>query len=439
MKLPAFLLLALTFAFPHPTRADEPILKINVGQAKVKRSLVAFPQYVLENDQGGQLAALHDVTMKDLDFTGLVDFLNSAAFVEPAGAGITPDKFKLSDWSTIGAELLIKGKASLTADAITLDLFVYGVTSGKLFFAKKYTAKPGEGRALAHTVSNDVLFALTGRKGPFTSRIAFVSDKTGSKKLYVMDYDGSNPISVTPVYKLAISPAWSPDGKQILFTTETVNAEGIHNHDLYSYDLPSRHYVKLSGRKGLNSGAVFSPDGAKIALTMSFSGDSKLYLLDVKTHLPQRLTSGFGIDVDPSFSPDGKKIAFVSDRGGKSMIYSMNAADGTDVTRLVFTGDYNATPRFSPSGEKIAFAGWENGTSDIFVMNPDGSQIERLTQNMGKNEAPDFSPDGYFLAYSSERAGQKNIYVTNLDNTIHRQITKDFGNCESPRWSPLAQ
>jgi TolB protein len=412
------------------------MISVEVGQARVKRTVAAFPTILAAHDTEGKLRSVREITMSDLDFSGLIDFLNPSAFVEdPTKAGVTPGTFKMQDWSSIGAELVIKGKGTVGPTGIELEIFVYAAQSGKQLFAKRYKAGEESVRKMAHTVSNDVMFAITGKKGPFTSKLAFVSDKTGRKEIYVADYDGFNPVKVTSRFSHAMSPSWSPDGRSIVFTAVTKNSKNVRNHNLFLYTVASGKIDMLSNRQGINSGAVFSNNGQELALTMSFTGDPEIYLMNPKSKVVQRVTNSYGIDVDPSWSPDGKHIAFVSTRFGRPMIYKMDV-NGANVQRLTYAGYYNATPSWSPTGNKIAFAGWDAGKFDIFIMNPDGTSIERLTKNMGDNEDPSFAPDGYFIAYSSNRKGKKNLYITNVDNTVHRQITSDFGNCESPRWSP---
>lgn len=430
------LLSLFAFLFTTSAFADEPMIRIAVGEARTKKSVVAFPTIQATNDAEGKLRSIRDVTMEDLAFSGLFDFLNPAAFVEdPNKAGITLGSFKFTDWSSIGAEFLLKGKGSVSASGINLEIRLYAVQSGKELLAKRYSANSDTVRKVAHTISNDILFALTGKKGPFTSKVAFVSDRTGKKEVYLMDYDGHNPIKITSRFSHAMAPAWRTDGKQLVFTAVTKNEKNVRNHNLFQYDLPTGKITMLSNRQGINSGAAFSPDSKRLALTMSFPGNPEIFLMDPNSKVVQRITNSFGLDVDPAWSPDGKSLAFVSDRSGRPMVYKMDAS-GANIQRLTYAGHYNATPTWSPQGNKIAFAGWDAGKFDIFIMNPDGTSMERLTKNMGNNEDPDFAPDGYFIIYSSNRKGKKNLYITNIDNTIHRQITSDFGNCEAPKWGP---
>jgi TolB protein len=433
-----FLCLILSSILPSPpdALANEPLLKIAVGEARTRKSIVAFPTVNAANDNEGRLRSIREVAMEDLGFSGLFDFLSPAAFVEDTTkAGITPGTFKMSDWSSIGAEFVLKSRGTVEAGSVSLEVYLYAVQSGRQLLAKRYRGDSRSLRKVGHTLANDVMFALTGKRGPFTSKIAFVSDRTGKKEIYVMDYDGHNPVKVTERFAHAMAPAWRPDGKQLVFTAVTRNNRNVRNHNLFTYSLDSGKIDMLSNRQGINSGASFSPDGKNIALTMSFPGNPEVFLLDPISKVVQRLTNSFGLDVDPTWSPDGKNVAFVSDRSGRPMVYRMEAS-GANVQRLTYAGQYNATPSWSPAGDKIAFAGWDGGKFDVFIMNPDGTNLERLTKNMGNNEDPDFAPDGYFVVYSSNRKGKKNLYITNIDNTVHRQITSNFGNCEAPKWGP---
>ncbi len=428
------------FIFDLSAYAAKPLIQLNIGAPRIKRSRIAYPSIRYEKgsqDELGYLRLVHDVTVEDLTFSGLFDFISPEAFIEQSEkSGVKKGSFKFSDWSKVGSQFLIKAKGKVIEETISLEVYLYAVSSGVQLLSKRYSSSSSALRKLAHTISNDIFYAFTGKRGPFTAKIAFVSDVTGNKEIYIMDYDGNNRVQVTNRQSTTMAPAWSPDGKSLIFSSVDKNSENVENHNLYIYHMPTGQVKLISNRKGLNSGAQYHPNSGSVILTMSFLGNPEIFTMNPNNKTAKRITNSFGVDVDPSYNVDGKWITFVSDRSGRSMIYKMRS-DGSKITRLTYAGKYNATPSWSPSGYKIAFAGWNRGKFDIFIMNQDGTTLERLTKNMGNNEDPHFAPDGYFIVYSSNRKGKKDLYITNTDNSAHVQITRNFGNCEAPKWSPL--
>jgi len=416
--------------------ADTPY--ISVGTAKVKKTVLAFPDIKTDNSRNSPLAktVLETVT-NDLAFMDLFTFLGKSAFVEDTEkAGLTPDQFKYTDWSSIGTDFLLK--TSLSNDektgTLVLEAHLYDIAGAKQVLGKKYFATLSDVKTMAHTLANNVVETLTGLPGIFLTKIAMSCDRTRKKEIYVMNYDGTEVKQVTHHRSIAFAPAWSPDSSKIVYSLFTKNRANIKNIDLYEFSFASNMIRMISNRKGINSGAAFSPDGSKIAMTMSFLGNPEVFVISSSGGPVTRLTKSFGFDVDPSWSPDGKKMTFVSSRTGMPMVWAMNA-DGSNPTRLTYAGRYNATPNWSPQNNKLAFAGWIDSSFDIFIMNPDGSKIERLTKGQGNNEDPFFSPDGNFIVFSSNRTGQANIYVMNIDGTFVKRLTYGLGNCVAPKWS----
>ncbi len=408
---------------------------ISVGQARTKKSVLALPDVLVRSgDVSAAAKAIQETVVSDLLFMDLFKFMESSAFVEDTKrAGLTPDKFKLSDWSAIGVEFLLKAALSQEGNTLTLEAYLYDVYGMRQILAKRYLAVASETRTLAHTFANDVVKTLTGLPGIFLTKIAMSCDRTTRKEIYVMDFDGSNVKQITFHRSLAIAPAWSPDGSRIAYSLYTKRGDNVKNIDLYEFNFVQNTIRMLSNRKGINSGAAYSPDGRKIALTMSFLGNPEIFLFDPNANTVTRLTKSFGFDVDPAWSSDGKRMAFVSSRTGMPMVFDMGV-DGGSVNRLTFAGRYNATPTWSPQNNKIAFAGWIDHRFDVFIMNPDGTNIERLTKDQGNNEDPHFSPDGNFVVLSSNRTGQQNIYVMNVDGTYVKRLTFGLGNCTAPKW-----
>lgn len=404
---------------------------ISIGDPQIKKSVLAIP---LTKGGSSDAKALHGILNRDLGFTALFKIQDPSAFIEDASAGLTLDSFKLSDWTTIGTEFLVKSTAEREGDTVTLEIRLYDVLGGKQILGKRFSAKSGELPLLGHTAANAIMEALTGRPGMFTSRLAFVCNKGGHKEIWVADFDGQNVRQLTHHKNLAFAPAWSPDGNKLAYSLYTKNAKNIKNIDLYEYDFNTGRSTLLSNRRGTNSGAAYSPDGSKIALTMSFLGNQEIFTMARGSKKVVKLTQSFGFDVDPAWSPNGKQIAFVSSRAGLPMVYTMNA-DGSGVKRLTFAGKFNATPSWSPDGNKIAFAGWTEGHFDVFFMGADGANIERLTKNEGSNEDTFFSPDGNFIAFSSTRTGRKSIYAVSMDGQTTHRLTFGLGDCEAPKWS----
>jgi TolB protein len=411
---------------------------IAVGNAKTKKVVLAIAPMRADAASGGEAKSISDTVAADLTFMDLFRFLAPASFTESKSAGIAPGTFQMSDWTSIGAEFVIKSQILREAGGFRLEAFLYDAAGNRAILSKRYVASAGDIKTMAHTFANDVVTALTGLPGIFLTKIVMSCGNQGKKELYLMNFDGTEARQLTRHNSIALSPAWSPDGTKVAYSLYTRNSKNIRNIDLYEMDFRARTVRMLSNRRGINSGASYSPDGRRIVATLSFSGNPELYLFTPGSANSTKITQSFGFDVDPTWSPDGSKIAFVSSRSGMPMVYSMSA-DGSNVQRLTFAGRYNAAPSWSPTNNKIAFAGWLEGRFDIFVMNPDGTTIERLTKNQGNNEDPSFSPDGNFIAFSSNRTGQSNVYVMNVDGTFTKRLTYGLGNCSMPKWSGLTR
>jgi TolB protein len=432
MRLSLILLVAI-FSTSSSFAADRAY--IAVGGAKIKKTVLAFPDIKIEGDTSGIAKSVQETVSNDLLFMDMFKFLGAGAFVEPATAGISLDSFKLSDWSSIGAEFVIKARVAPEGGNVALEGYLYDVSGAKQVLGKKYVATRTDVKTLAHSFANNIVEALTGLPGIFLTKIAMSCDRTGKKEIYVMNFDGTDVKQITTHRSIAFAPAWSPDGTKIAYSLFTRHKGNVKNIDLYEYDFRTNNIRMLSNRKGINSGAAYSPDGTRLALTMSFLGNPEIFSLNPSNGTVDRLTQSFGFDVDPAWAPDGKSLAFVSSRTGVPMVFSMSSTDGTKVQRLTYAGRYNATPTWSPQNNKIGFAGWIDGKFDIFIMNPDGTNIERLSKNQGNNEDPHFSPDGVFLAFSSNRTGQQNVYAMNVDGTFVKRLTYGLGNCVAPKWS----
>lgn len=412
---------------------------IPVGSAKTKKTVLALTsvQTPVASEVMNNLSRTLELTIQnDLLFMDLFRFLPKSAFLETSQVGVVLGSFKFSEWTSVGAEFLIKSTLSRDDRIIKFEAYLYDVRGAKQILGKRYVADSTEVKTVAHTFANDIVHALTGLPGIFLTKIVMSCDRTENKEIYVTDFDGTNTKQITHHRSISFAPAWSPSGSTIAYSLYALHKGNLMNIDLYEYSFTTNASRMLSNRSGINSGAVYSPDGKNIALTMSFLGNPEIFKLDLSDRTVERLTTSFGFDVDPSWSPDGKALAFVSSRTGQPMVFKMSKeGEGERITRLTFAGRYNATPSWSIQNNKVAFAGWVDNHFDIFIMNPDGTNIERLTKNQGNNEDPHFSPDGNFIVFSSNRTGTKNVYVMNVDGTFVKRLTYGLGNCVAPKWS----
>jgi len=378
----------------------------------------------------GAAEQFHQALEGDLTFSGFFRLINPDAFLDDAlKPGLYTTQVNFTQWRLLGADTLIKGTCSIQGNQVIIEARLYDVVNRRLLTGHRYLGRSKDIRQIAHTFADQVLKALTGEEGPFNSRIAFISDQTGDSELWLMDSDGHNPIRLTNHRSIVLNPDFSPQGKEILFTSYWAN-----NPDIYRKEIYTGKEAKVSFKKGLNTAGRYSPNGRDIALTLSKDGNPEIYVISPSGQIKQRLTDNWGIDSDPSWSPDGKQVAFISNRSGNPHIFITDLASGK-TRRLTDEGKYNATPDWNPKRELIAFTRQENGHFSIYTIGSDGSDERRITFGPGNQEHPRWSPDGRFLTYSSDHDGKRAIYVMRGDGTGAKRLTLPTSTSRHPAWS----
>jgi TolB protein len=367
----------------------------------------------------------------DLDLASIFKVLDPQSYVaDPKREGLAAATIKFSDWSSVGAEGLVKAQVKVAEGSLTAEFRFFDVGSGRQLLQKSYSGKVDDARRFAHAFADEIVYFLTGTKGFFRTRILAAKKTKTGREIVVMDIDGNSILSVTDNGSINLLPSWTRNGSGCIFTSYI-----RHNPNLYLVPITGGNPKLLSGERGLNTGGVMSPDGKRIALTMSRDGNSEIYVMNADGTNLVRLTNEWAIDSSPSWSPDGKRIAFVSSRWGDPQIFVMNG-DGSGVRRITDRGTYNQTPKWSPKGDVIAFtARDERNVFDIFTVNPESKEIRRLTQDQGNNEEPSFSPDGSHLVFTSTREGKQQVWIMAVDGSSQRRITKN-GGFSTPAWSP---
>jgi TolB protein len=376
---------------------------------------------------------LRETLLSDMEFSGLFEIIDSDyPLIGNEEPGSRWSDVDFAEWRITGSELLITGRVLLgptdckKMSEISVELRLFDLSREKMVVGRKYCGRKNEYRWIAHRFANTVMKELTGERGVFESRLAFVSSENGVKEIFISDYDGYNIHPVTANGSINISPRWSPDGRWLLYTSFKEGQPKLFIKNPFT----GKEY-RIAEYKGINIGARWSPSGRKIVLTLSIDGNPELYSMDLSNRKLKRLTNSWGIDVSPTWSPDGKRIAFVSDRGGSPQIYVIDAV-GKRLKRLTYKGRYNVSPAWSPRGDWIAFCRLNRGRFDIWLISPDGSKEKQLTHGPGNNEDPSWSRDGRYIVFTSDRDKNPCLYIMRTDGSGQRKIVKG----ETPSWSP---
>jgi len=372
-----------------------------------------------------------EVLERDMVIAGLFKVLDKSTFIEKAEtSGYTEESINFDSWSVLGALALVKGSCSVEGDRVTIEARLFDVPQRRLLAGRRYSGSTADVRRIANRFADEILAQFTGERGPFDSRIAFVSTRGGRfKEVYIMSPDGGDVRQVTKGNTIHVSPSWTDAAQGLLFTSYKRG-----NPDLFALDLRSGRETLLSNRRGLNLGGRVSPDGSRIAVTIEDEGNAEIAILSRDGQLLRRVTSHWAIDVSPSWSPDGRRLAFCSNRAGGPQIFIVNA-DGGEPRRITFSGNYNTSPAWSPKGDRIAYVNRAGGEFNVFTVTPEGSDPRQLTQGTGNNEDPSWSPDGRYLVFSSSRSGSKKLYATDAAGVTQVQLTRGGGDDTSPAWS----
>jgi TolB protein len=325
-----------------------------------------------------------------------------------------------------GAHHLLKLNVFREGDDFVIEAELFDMTGARQL-GQRYRATAAALTRTAHTIANDVLRMVSGRKGIFMTQIAYASNRSGHWEIWLMDWDGANQRQITTHRTISILPSWSPDNERMVYTSFI---GGTSNMWLVNRRGGGR--IRLNSGLNLNTSATFSPVSNDIAFVGSTNGNPDIYLIRDDGSNLRRLTTSNSIESTPEWSPNGRQISFTSGRSGNPQIYLMDA-EGTNVRRISYDGDWNDDATWSPDGEHIAYTSRVGGRFQIRVHNTVTGE-SRIIAGRGSNEQPSWSPDGKWLVFQSNRTGKWQVYRVRVDGTDLLQLTFDGENRE-PDWS----
>ncbi|HUW97821.1 MAG TPA: Tol-Pal system beta propeller repeat protein TolB [Acidiferrobacter sp.] len=374
------------------------------------------------------------IVSRDLTGSGWFDCLPSKDYLaQPHHAA----QVQFNDWRLLKATALLIGHIQGLGDGhLNVAFRLFDVNKGAQMQGVQYIIKPNQLRAVGHKIADAVYQALTGVRGVFDTRIAYVTMYPHGApghylyRLVVADAEGHHTQVILRSHEPIMSPRWSPHGKRLTYVSFETTWPAI-----YVQDVATGQRSQVAAFHGLNGAPSFSPDGTHIALCLSKTGYPEVYVLNLATRHLRQLTFGPEINTEPSWSPGGGHIVFTSNRSGEPQIYEMTV-QGTDKHRLTFDGDYNADASFSPNGKWLTLVSRREGQYHAAVFDLADSTLEVLTTT-SLDESPTFAPNGQEVLYSTVVGGHRVLASVSLNGQGHRILGLRGGDISDPAWSPF--
>jgi TolB protein len=395
---------------------------LRVTSPGLQRVVVAMPAFALRPGADGAASATFSSALRrDLDSTAVLGLLAEeilrSVIPVPNDAARTRGQYR-----SAGAQFLLDGSLASAGSQLVTEVRLWDLASGEIAYSRRLQAAATLAPTMAHTLANEVLRLFTGKPGPFLSRIAFISDRSGSKELWVMRWDGSEQQQLTSHKSIAMSPAWTADGQWLAFTSF------MRGQPQLFVLKPTQGYLRpLSTMPGVNTSPSFSPDGSQVAFAAGAAGNTDIYVVAVAGGEPQRLTSSRAIDTQPAWSPSGRQIVFTSTAAGSPQLYVMDA-EGSNVRRLTLDEKFADEASWAPDGVRLAYTTWVENRFQIATLDLRTGKREVIA-GQGSNESPCWSPDGTMLAFVSNRTGSKQVFVTDAAGNP-QQLTREGNNAQ---------
>lgn len=420
-RLGALTVAAGTAALWQPATAQFRVEVTGIGARQIPIAIAKFRG----EDQAGQ--ALAAIMRSNLERSGLFMGLDNSASLDETSQPA------MADWRGLNADALVVGSASRLADGrFDLRYKLWDVVRGADLGGQSSVVPAADLRLAAHRASDFVYEKLTGEKGVFATRIAYVTKAGRQFALRVTDADGEGGQVALNSMDPIISPSWSPDGRELAYVSFEKQKAVV-----YTQVIASGQRRELVNFRGTNSAPAWAPDGQSLAVTLSREGGSQIFIVNRQGEVLRRLTNSGAIDTEATFSPDGKQIYFVSDRGGSPQVYRTSVSGG-NAERVTFNGSYNISPALSPDGRNLAYISRLGGAFRLHVMDLSSGAVRALTDT-SDDERPSFSPNGRLIVYASRAQGRDVLMTTTVDGRIKARLASTNMDVREPVWGPYVR
>jgi TolB protein len=414
-----------------------PGIIINPGRSD-KLYRAAIQRFAAKGGNEALAGAVHHALQGGLDFSGLFSRIDERAFLEDVRSPLldrAPNP-NCPNWRQIGTDALVQGEVEAAPDGVRATFRLFDVSRGciPMVRSKSFTGRKNDAARVGKAIADEIVGAFTGVRGVADTELAFVSNRSGAKEIWVMDADGDNARAATNNRSLSSFPDWDPAGNSLVYTSYRYRNRPSLFLVARGPNSPGRILAGLDGGRPIYRG-VFDRSGRRLAVVMGSAGNTEIFSVERGGGSLRRLTNNRSIDVSPTWSPDGSRIAFVSDRTGAPQVYVMNA-DGSGERRLTFQGSYNTAPAWSPDGKWIAYETQLGGQFDIWRIDPEGQAAGPLVTNPRSDEHPAWSPDSRKIAFQSSRRGRFDIYVMDVDGGQEPRRITENGENTNPAWGP---
>jgi TolB protein len=408
-------------SFAQPTQSQ---MRIDVSGVGATQYPIAIANFTTD---GTVPVEVVNVIRNDLARSGAFRVLDPQATMPDTA---TPN---WGDLRAKGADAVLAGSVSKLADGrFDVRYRLSDVVRQSTLAGESLVASNADLRFAAHRIADTIFEKLTGDKGIFATRIAFISKSANKYRLNVADWDGENIQALLVSDEPIVSPSWSPDGGRLAYVSFEKRKPVVYVHVL-----SSAKRLVVADFKGSNSAPAWAPDGNSLAVTLTRDGLSQLYMVDAEGNgTSRKITSSSSIDTEPVFSPDGRNIYFTSDRGGSPQIYRV-AAQGGDAARITFTSGYNVSPRISPDGKTLAFITRRDNRYLVATKDLAGGNEQTISDG-GREESPSFAPNGRWIMYATQTSGRDTLMAVSIDGRVKQRLT-GAGDIREPTWGPLAK